>query len=82
MHQPACESLLFITTFYLYLFFLKVYFFIQLYAHGVNALNFKELQVLNYLLKKLECYEFIHPKIIMHIHESRLHNIWGEGQTQ
>ncbi len=46
----------------------------------MNALNFKELQVLNYLLKKLKCYEFIHPKIIMHIHESRLHNIWGRGR--
>lgn len=66
-----------------FFFLLKVFFFlIQLRAHAVNALNFKELQVLNYLLKKLKCYEFIHPKIIMHIHESCLHNIWGEGQTQ
>lgn len=25
----------------------------------------------------------MHPKIVMHIHEARLHNIWeGEGQTQ
>jgi len=29
--------------------------------------------------RKFKCYEFIHPKIIMHIHESRLHNIFFLG---
>lgn len=50
-----------------------------MHAHAVNALNFKDLQVLNYLWKKIKCYKFIHPKIIMHIHESPLHNILGGG---
>lgn len=80
----VCESLLFITVLFLECFFF-VFFSPKSIACACCA-SFEFQRVVSAELfvekkKKLKCYEFIHPKIIMHIHESRLHNIfWGRGR--